>query len=174
MTPWTYYARSNGKMEIFHGYLKKNFRAVISEGKSWQKELPKILMTYRASPHQISGKSPSMLLFNREIRTKVPHIEPNSNTTASALDCDHRSKCSLYQAKLKDYHDTKQHASPHNFSVGDVVFCANMKPNKLDSKFSLAKHVIIGLGRGRAYGVNAFLSSPEQAFFTIGFAQTNE
>ena len=161
-------------MEIFHGYLKKNFRAVISEGKSWQKELPKILMTYRASPHQISGKSPSVLLFNHEIRTKVPHIESNSNTAASALDRDHRSKCSLYQAKLKDYHDTKQHASPHNFSVGDVVFCANMKPNKLDSKFSLAKHVIIGLGRGRAYGVNAFLSSPEQAFFTIGFAQTNE
>ena len=116
---------------------------MISEGKSWQKELPKILMTYRASPHQISGKSPSMLLFNHEIRTKVPHIESNSNTAASALDRDHRSKCSLYQAKLKDYHDIKQHASPHNFSVGDVVFCANMKPNKLDSKSSLAKHVII-------------------------------
>ena len=33
--------------------------------------------------------------------------------------------------------------SPHNFRVGDVVFCANMKPNKLNSKFSLAKHVII-------------------------------
>ena len=33
--------------------------------------------------------------------------------------------------------------SPHNFSVGDVVFCANIKPKKLDSKFSLAKHVII-------------------------------
>ena len=29
-------------------------------------------------------------------------------------------------------------------------------------------------GRGRAYGVDAFLSSPEQAFFTIGFAQTNQ
>ena len=128
-----YYARSNGKLEGFHRYLKTNFRAVISEGKSWQKELPKILMTYRASPHQISGKSPGMLLFNHEIRTKVPHIESNSNTAASALDRDHRSKCSL----------SKQHASPHNFSVGDVVFCANMNPNKLDSKFSLAKHVII-------------------------------
>ena len=53
---------------------------MISEGKSWKKELPKILMTYRASPHQISGKSPSILLFNHEIRMKVPHIESNSNT----------------------------------------------------------------------------------------------
>ena len=32
----------------------------------------------------------------------------------------------------------------------------------------------LGRGRGWAYGVDAFLSSPEQAFFTIGFAQTNE
>ena len=54
-------------------------------------------MTYCASLHQSSGKSPSMLSF---------------------------------------------HASLHNFSIGDV-FCANMKPNKLDLKFCLAKHVII-------------------------------
>ena len=58
-----YYVRSNGKLERFHRYLKKNFRAVISEGKSWQTELPKILMLYRASPHPVSGKSPTMLLF---------------------------------------------------------------------------------------------------------------
>ena len=138
-----YYARSNGKLERFHRYLKKNFRAAISEGKSWQEELPKILMLYRATPHPVSGKSPSMLLFNHEIRTKVPHIESLSNTAASAIDHEHRSKCNLYQARLKEYHDAKQHAAPHNFKVGDIVHCANMKPNKLDSKFSLAKHVII-------------------------------
>ena len=38
-----YFARSNGKLERFHRYLKKNFRAAISEGKSWEKELPKFL-----------------------------------------------------------------------------------------------------------------------------------
>ena len=58
-----YYARSNEKLERFHRYLKKNFRAVISEDKSWQTELPKILMLYRVSPHPVSGKSPAMLLF---------------------------------------------------------------------------------------------------------------
>jgi len=41
------------------------------------------------------------------------------------------------------YHDPKQRAAPHNFKIGDVVYCANMKPNKLDTKFSLAKQVII-------------------------------
>ena len=85
---------------------------MISEGKSWKKELLKILMTYRTSPHQISGKSPGMLLLNHEIRTKVLHIESNSNTAASALDRDHRSKCSLYQAKLKDYHASRSNMRP--------------------------------------------------------------
>jgi len=90
-----YYARSNGKLERFHRYVKKTFRAVISEGKSWQEEQPKILMLYQTSPHQVSGKLPTMLLFNYKICTKVPHIESNSNTAASALDREHQSKCSL-------------------------------------------------------------------------------
>ena len=62
-----YFARSNGKLERFHRYLKKNFRAAISEGKSWEDELPKILMSYRATPHPVSGKTPTMLLYNHEI-----------------------------------------------------------------------------------------------------------
>ena len=136
-----YYARSNGKLERFHRYLKKNFRAVISEGKSWQGELPKILMLYRASPHPVSGKSPAMLLFTREIRMKVPHITANDANVA--LDREHRAGCESYQARLKNYHDAKQRATPHDFHVGDIVYCANMKPNKLDSKFSPAQHVII-------------------------------
>ena len=44
---------------------------------------------------------------------------------------------------MKEHHDSRRHAEPHHFKVGDLVFCANMKPNKLDSIFSAAKHVII-------------------------------
>ena len=51
----------------FYRYVKKNFRAAISAAKSWKIKLPKFLMLYGASLHQISGKSPSMLLFNREL-----------------------------------------------------------------------------------------------------------
>ena len=132
-----YFARSNRKVERFHRYLKKNFRAALSEGKSWERELPKILMTYRATPHLVSGKTPTMLLFNREIRMKVPHIESNPD---KKVDQEIRSRCQRYQARMKDY---KHHATLHNFNIGDVVFCANMKPNKLDSQFYSAKHVII-------------------------------
>ena len=97
-------------------------------------------MLYRVSPHPVSGKSAAMLLFNHELRMKVPHIESHVNT---ALDREHREKCDSYQTRLKIYHDAKQHAAPHDFNIRDIVYCANMTPNKLDSKFSPAKQVII-------------------------------
>ena len=59
-----YCARSNGK-SVRKG--KENFRAAVSAAKSWKIKLPKFFMLYGASLHQISGKSPSMLLFNREL-----------------------------------------------------------------------------------------------------------
>jgi len=96
----TYYARSNGKLERFHRYLKKTFRVASADDESWQKELPKILMLYRASPHRVSGKLPTMLLFNRELRMKLPHIESHVNTS---LNPEHHEKCDLYQTRLNLY-----------------------------------------------------------------------
>jgi len=93
-------------------------------------------MLCRASPHLVSA----MLLFNRELRMKVPHIESHGNT---ALNQEHHEKCDSCQTRLQIYHDVRQHAAPHDFNIGDIVYCANMTPNKLESKFSAAKHVII-------------------------------
>ena len=57
----------------------KNFRAAISEGKSWEMELPKILMLYKRSPNQISGKASEWFCSIANFRTKLPYIEFNSN-----------------------------------------------------------------------------------------------
>ena len=77
-----YWARSNGK-SVRKG--KENFRAAVSAAKSWKIKLPKFFMLYGASLHQIIGKSPSMLLFNRELWTKLPHIELDSNTLRTSV-----------------------------------------------------------------------------------------
>ena len=52
-----------------------------------------MLMSYRVTPHPVSGKSPTMLLFNREIRMKVPHVDSNSQTDH---DDELRSRCHNY------------------------------------------------------------------------------
>ena len=70
-----YFPRSNGEVERFHRYLKKNFQAVTVDGRSWEEELPKILMSYRSIPHPMTGKTPASLLFHREIRTEHPSVK---------------------------------------------------------------------------------------------------
>ena len=75
-----YYPKSNGKIERFHRYLKKAFRATKCEGKTWKEELPKILMLYRSTPHRASGETPAMLMFGRDIRTKCPSLEKAGGT----------------------------------------------------------------------------------------------
>ena len=138
-----YYVPSNGKVERFHRYLKKNFLAVIAEGKSWQRELLMVMMA-------ISGNSPAKLLINHKIQMKVPHIELSPDPQLEQAHC---AKCESYQARLKDYHDTRCHTDLHDFKVGNVVFCANMRPSKLDSKFQSAKHVIVKAQGRDIFGV---------------------
>ena len=70
-----YFPRSNRKIERFHRYLGKNFQAVTVDGRSWEEELPKILMSYRSIPHPMTGKTPASLLFHREIRTELPSVK---------------------------------------------------------------------------------------------------
>ena len=94
-THWYFSTVSAKQREIreFSPIRKENFRAAVSEGKSWQMESPKILMLFRESPHQLCGKSPCKLLSNHVLRTKLPHIEFNSNTALLALDRKHWSRC---------------------------------------------------------------------------------
>jgi transposase InsO family protein len=83
-----YFPRSNGKIERFHRYLKNNFQAVTLEGRSWEEELPKILMLYRSIPHPMTGKTPASLLFHREICTELPSIKLNVDVSSSNVEGD--------------------------------------------------------------------------------------
>ena len=133
-----YYPRSNGRIERFHRYLKTNFQAVVSEGKSWERELPKILMSYRSIPHPVTGKTPANMLFQREIRTELPSVEPSCDF--NEVEQNARS----YQKQMKSYHDQKNHVKEHQFAVGDIVYLArNSSHGKLDARFSTIKCVII-------------------------------
>ena len=74
-------------------------------------------------------------------------------------------KCCLYDARSNPVHDVQA-------EMNLKKALQNINPQMGWSV--MAKDDSTGLGSGRAYGVDAFLSSPEQAFFTIGFAKTNE
>ena len=87
--------------------------------KSWERELPKILMAYRATPHSVSSKIPTMLLFDLKICMRTPHVDSKiSNTTNQNI----RTKCQQYQSQMKTYHDAKNHATLHTFDIVVLYF----------------------------------------------------
>lgn len=71
--------QGNGQVENFMKPLEKSIRTAVAENKNWKRAIFKFLMNYRATPHSTTGKSPSQLLFNRQICTKLPEVFPEIN-----------------------------------------------------------------------------------------------
>ena len=64
--------QANSEAENFMKPVTKAIRSAKAEGKEWKRDLYRFLLNYRATPHSTTGFSPSELLFNRKIRTKLP------------------------------------------------------------------------------------------------------
>ncbi|UYV69971.1 K02A2.6-like, partial [Cordylochernes scorpioides] len=81
-----YYPKSNGKIERFHRFLKKQFNSSSEEGKDWKEDLSRILMSYRTTPNRSTGKTPAFLLFSREIKTKLSSLVNDAEEDESNIN----------------------------------------------------------------------------------------
>ena len=87
-----YWPQANSEVERFNRTLEKAIRAATTEGKDWKNEINTFLLIYRATPHCTTGKSPAVLLFGREIRTKLPSLNARTLPASQANVVDpHRS-----------------------------------------------------------------------------------
>ncbi|UYV75641.1 hypothetical protein LAZ67_13000826, partial [Cordylochernes scorpioides] len=134
-----YYPKSNGKIERFHRFLKKQFNSSSEEGKDWKEDLSRILMSYRTTPNRSTGKTPAFLLFSREIKTKLSSLVNDTEENESNI----KEFNMVYKEKMKTYNDIIRKASPHNFEIGNLVYVANPNNGKLDSNFRSEHHVIL-------------------------------
>ncbi|UYV72861.1 hypothetical protein LAZ67_10001016, partial [Cordylochernes scorpioides] len=133
-----YYPKSNGKIERFHRFLKKQFNSSSEEGKDWKEDLSRILMSYRTTPNRSTGKTPAFLLFSREIKTKLSSLVNDAEDESNIKEFN-----MVYKEKMKTYNDIIRKASPHNFEIGNLVYVANPNNGKLDSNFRSEHHVIL-------------------------------
>ncbi|XP_051973262.1 uncharacterized protein K02A2.6-like [Xyrauchen texanus] len=133
-----YYPKSNGKIERFHRYLKKAFKASKSGGRNWSEDLSKILLAYRSTPHRASGETPAYLMFGRDVRTKLPSIITDKTETKD-IESHHKR----YNEKMKQYADMTRRAKEHNFKLGDIVYVASMEDGKLASKYRDTHFVLL-------------------------------
>ncbi|PFX17159.1 Uncharacterized protein K02A2.6 [Stylophora pistillata] len=103
-----------------------------NDGLDWRKELQKLLLGYRRTPHTTTGVSPAELLFGREIPSKLPGVEElhSASNDCKILDRDRERK-----KKGKDYADNLRGACESNLKEGDKVLLPKPKSDKLSPSF---------------------------------------
>ena len=104
-----YHAASNGQAERYVQTFKEAMEKLQPNGQSLETQVAKFLMRYRVTPHSTTGISPSQLLMNRQIRTRLDLVRPEVSTRVQRK-----------QSYDKYRHDL--HAKERVFVIGDEVY----------------------------------------------------
>ena len=96
LTP-PYHPASNGAAErsvqIVKSALKKHFVSR-KQGKADNRVLADFLLTYRSTPHSVTGVSPAEIFLKRQVRTRLSLLKPDLSKTVQSA-----------QKKQKQFHD---------------------------------------------------------------------
>lgn len=148
-----YFPRSNGLVENFNKSIKKCVQTATAENKNWRNELETFLLHFRATDHCTTGVSPAKLMFNRELKTKLPQIEMPVHTT-KLREHDRNQK-----QKMKMYADKTKSPSYGKFSVGQSVLIRKYNKHKMsqnweDSVFKVLRQTGTSLKLQSEHGGN--------------------
>ena len=69
-----------------------------------RKTLPTLLRNYRTTPHRTTGATPSQLLMQRELRTKIPSQEADNPSTTRQADQQSKKKGKERNRNPPDYY----------------------------------------------------------------------
>ena len=103
-----YHPSSNGAVERLVQTFKQLMKAGEHGGLTLQHQLQNILMTYRSTPHAITGISPASLFLGRPIPTRFDLLRPEVGKKVRGV-----------QTCQKHHHDA--HARHREFAVGSRV-----------------------------------------------------
>ena len=123
-----YWSLANGEVERFNRVLRKANQTAHVEGRLWLKELDKFLLSYRTTPHCVTGYPPATVMFGRHVRNKLPPFEEDNG---SFPDLDSKDK--VMKEKIKDYADKARRVKEIDaFKPGDKVLLRTTRyQNKL-------------------------------------------
>ncbi len=132
--------RDNAKVVRFMNSLGKTVRIAQFEGKPWKQALNQFLRSYRAAPHASTEVSPNMLMFGRNMSSRLPSGSTSNLTPLleSALD-----KYKDTAERNQTYADRKLSTKPSSMKVGDSVLVKANKINKLSPLYNPDKHTVI-------------------------------
>ncbi|XP_063965770.1 uncharacterized protein K02A2.6-like [Lytechinus pictus] len=135
-----YHPQANAEVERFNATIMKAIRTARHSGRDWHQAVNTFLLAYRSTPHPATKSSPAKLLYNRELRTKLPF---NTATPKKAFKEASRND-KVYKEKMKKYHDGKtQNRRRDNVKCGDHVITKQRKCDKFSSRFDPNPWVVV-------------------------------
>lgn len=137
--PW--WPQQNGEVERQNRSLLKRLTICQNEKGDWREDLQTYLLMYRSTPHCTTLKTPAELMFNRNIRDKLPSIyQPVDKSEESEL----RDRDAQMKMSGKDYADRKRRALASEIEEGDkVLIKRQIILNKLDTKFEPTEYTVV-------------------------------
>uniref|UniRef100_A0A914DN60 RNA-directed DNA polymerase n=1 Tax=Acrobeloides nanus TaxID=290746 RepID=A0A914DN60_9BILA len=110
LTTAPYHPRSNDEAERFVGTFKSHMMKAKSAGARTSDALMAFLLAYRSMPHSTTGKSPSVMLFGRQIRTQIDMLLPRSESNEITQNRERQER--NYNKTTRD----------KNFEVEDLIW----------------------------------------------------
>lgn len=89
---------------------------------------------YYTTPHSVTGKTPTELMYGHTIRSKLPAVE---DVETAPVNAEYRDRDQLIKEKGKETEDTRRRARLSSIGCGDTVLLQNLLPsNKLSTTYN--------------------------------------
>ena len=141
-----YHPQSNGKLEVFHKYLKLTLKKLCKKDPAnWDKYINQVLASYRITPSLATAESPFFLIYGRDpnlplhqLLEPMQHFLGDPDLGKLHLET-HRLALAIAKKTLDDnrFTATQKTLARDNpaFQVGGHVYFKNKQPGKWDLKW---------------------------------------
>ena len=125
--------QDSSEVESFNKPLEKAIRAVHIDKRPWQQELAIFLLNYRSTPHSTAKVPPAAMLFNRQMKGKLPVLQKRMKVVDRHHEARNNQQANMQ--KSREYANAHRRTKQSNFQVGDTVLVKVPKANKLSTNF---------------------------------------
>ncbi|KFD45720.1 hypothetical protein M513_13398, partial [Trichuris suis] len=116
---YLYYPQANGEVERFNRVLKACLQLASRTGRPRSEVVTEFVMHYRATPHAVTGETPSRLLHGQTLKTKLD--SPFSCFSSPKPDEAVCQKVVKKQQYMRDYYGRRRGIRLPHFKPGDMV-----------------------------------------------------
>ena len=141
-----YHPQSNGKLEVFHKYLKPTLKKLCEKDPTnWDRYLNQVLASYRITPNLVTAEAPYFLVYGRDpnlplhqLLEPMQHFLRDPNSGMLNLET-HRLALAIAKKTLDENRFTATQKTMAQdkwaFQIGDCVYFKNKQPGKWDLKW---------------------------------------